>query len=134
MKHHAQGIKLVPRFDDLAVAPPGETESCGGDTIGGRWHAQVVAVMRAGEADPGAGEIPLGDHVFDGDPNVGKSPAELSPESNERFSAARWRVLRSEPVDDDVRSSQLVNGRLALLVPDFLEPPADKRFVVLHAW
>ena len=118
----------------MAVAPAGEAEARGGDAVGGGGDAEVRAVVRAGEADAGAGEVALGDDVVDGDVDVGEGAAELPPESKEGFFAAGWRVLRSEAVDDDVGGGQLVDRRLAFLVPDFLEPTADEGFVGFHSW
>src|SRR5205085_2119280 len=78
------------------------------------------------------GGVALGDDLVDGDVDVGDAGAELAVETPEGFGGGQRPADVGQAVGDGVGPEQLVDRRLAALVPDLFEPAARQGLNVVR--
>ncbi len=120
---HCFEVKVIPAFDNFAVACPNHDHSGEVDGQVERNSAESIASVDSGNHATGGREIALGYLILNRDLNVGEGGAEGAKHRFERRDIVDlFSVPPKEVVDGDIGCEEPVDGCFVSLVPNFFEP------------
>ena len=130
---HRQKVEVVPGLGDLAVLDPRDAHAGEARRLVGGSGRHSRAGMRARDRQAHGDPVAVDQRILDGDAHVRKR---LAVVAEERLESGRpldlLAVGTNQAVPDVIVGHHLVDGTLASLVPDLLEPAVQNGLTLCH--